>query len=568
MRYLSCLLLLCISLNGLSQPNPLYGLWEDSGSQVYYLVTVDRANGTKTNIAQIQGLTGYITPQTAFVNNQCNQYGFRGQASANAEMNVLDATTGSNISSVLFDQIAVGFEYHCGNDTVYAIWEEPVTTIYHLVAIDVATGNVHKIGFIPGTTGYVGGSFSLDTRTDQYNFIGLSGANNKFFSIDIHTGAIINDNIISDNIAGHRYDCVNEQIVGLWEDINRQIYYLVSIDPVSATFDTIGRLSGVDPGYVSGTHSYDPSTQQYTYMGFMGPNTHLISIDVNTANIVSSPAFSFNVNGMATNMCCLAPAPPVAGFKADTTLITMGETVSFTDQSLFCPDTWGWTFEGGNPFNSTNEHPANILYNSPGEYDVRLTVSNTTGTDSITKTTHITVLGLAPVSDFTADQLQIDAGGTVNFTDLSINDPDTWSWTFEGGTPGVSADEDPMNIQFPDPGCFEVTLVASNAWGQDSVTKTCYITVDSLPSGVGILAPGLEISIVPNPIRQQAVLDLSKHHLPLTFTLYSLSGQQVFSKTVDRPQFVLDKGSLPKGVYLYRISEHGRDIHSGKLVIE
>ncbi|MCF8370850.1 MAG: PKD domain-containing protein [Bacteroidales bacterium] len=80
---------------------------------------------------------------------------------------------------------------------------------------------------------------------------------------------------------------------------------------------------------------------------------------------------------------------PTAKFVADKTNIFQGETVVFTDQSTNSPATWAWDFGDGS--NSTDQNPAHT-YNDPGNYTVSLTVGNTEGSNTETKTDYITVL--------------------------------------------------------------------------------------------------------------------------------------------------------------------------------
>ncbi len=83
--------------------------------------------------------------------------------------------------------------------------------------------------------------------------------------------------------------------------------------------------------------------------------------------------------------------PPVAEFEASSTYIIAGEEIQFTDLSENTPDSWSWTFEGGDPASSEEQHPF-VLYSEPGEYTVSLTVTNEHGNDIITKTAFITVI--------------------------------------------------------------------------------------------------------------------------------------------------------------------------------
>ncbi|HLP60548.1 MAG TPA: PKD domain-containing protein, partial [Candidatus Deferrimicrobium sp.] len=110
-----------------------------------------------------------------------------------------------------------------------------------------------------------------------------------------------------------------------------------------------------------------------------------------------------------------------------------------------------------------------------------LTVSNASGSDIITKTDYITVTPPAPpVAAFVAGATNINAGDSVNFTDQSTNNPTSWSWTFEGGTPATSTARNPT-VTYNTPGTFDVTLIASNAQGSDTETKIDYMNVAEIP---------------------------------------------------------------------------------------
>ena len=178
--------------------------------------------------------------------------------------------------------------------------------------------------------------------------------------------------------------------------------------------------------------------------------------------------------------------PPIADFTATPTTVYVGETVSFTDMSTNNPTSWNWSFSGGTPTSSTTQNPQ-VVYNSPGTYNVSLTVSNAFGTDTKTKIKYITVLDLpVPVADFTATPTTVYAGETVNFTDLSTNNPTSWNWSFSGGTPTSSTTQNPQ-VVYNSPGTYNVSLTVSNAFGTDTKTKTDYIHV-STPSIVNFTA--------------------------------------------------------------------------------
>jgi PKD repeat protein len=83
----------------------------------------------------------------------------------------------------------------------------------------------------------------------------------------------------------------------------------------------------------------------------------------------------------------------------------------------------------------------------------------------------------SPIADFNVNYKMICAGSSVTFTDFSYNGvADSWEWTFSGGTPATSTDQNPT-ITYNTAGTYSVTLKAINASGSDSLTKQDLIIV-------------------------------------------------------------------------------------------
>ncbi len=74
---------------------------------------------------------------------------------------------------------------------------------------------------------------------------------------------------------------------------------------------------------------------------------------------------------------------PFADFEADNTSIVTGESVTFTDLSINNPTTWVWKFFGGSPGAYNGEIPPPVTYSNPGDYTVKLTVSNDLGSNTL-----------------------------------------------------------------------------------------------------------------------------------------------------------------------------------------
>ncbi len=180
---------------------------------------------------------------------------------------------------------------------------------------------------------------------------------------------------------------------------------------------------------------------------------------------------------------------PVADFTADSLTPSNVDTVHFTDLSGNNPTSWEWSFDPATItyVNGTDENSQNpeVVFDVPGLYDATLVASNNGGSDTATKIDYINVSQAAPVADFVADTLDPSTVDTVHFSDLSMNDPDSWEWSFDPASVSFvdSTDENSQNpvVIFDSAGFYDVTLVASNSGGSDTLTKVDYINVSQAP---------------------------------------------------------------------------------------
>jgi subtilisin family serine protease/photosystem II stability/assembly factor-like uncharacterized protein len=80
----------------------------------------------------------------------------------------------------------------------------------------------------------------------------------------------------------------------------------------------------------------------------------------------------------------------VADFEADVVVIPEEGTVNFSDLTIGDPTEWSWEFEGGTPAVSSDQNPT-VTYNEAGIFQVTLTASNGTDSDTEIKTNFIIV---------------------------------------------------------------------------------------------------------------------------------------------------------------------------------
>lgn len=89
--------------------------------------------------------------------------------------------------------------------------------------------------------------------------------------------------------------------------------------------------------------------------------------------------------------------------------------------------------------------------------------------------------GNAISPEFAANETEFCEEGTVQFSDLSQGNVTDWEWTFPGGDPESSTEENP-EIYYGNAGSFDVTLTVSNDNNSQTITQEDYITIHALPA--------------------------------------------------------------------------------------
>ncbi len=69
----------------------------------------------------------------------------------------------------------------------------------------------------------------------------------------------------------------------------------------------------------------------------------------------------------------------------------------------------------------------------------------------------------------------------INFYDQSTGGALSWDWTFEGGSPATSTNQDPMVVYFQ-PGTYDVTLTIGDGVDYSTITMEDYMTVVEVPA--------------------------------------------------------------------------------------
>ena len=159
----------------------------------------------------------------------------------------------------------------------------------------------------------------------------------------------------------------------------------------------------------------------------------------------------------------------------------------------------------------------------------------------------------APIANFTADNTEIEAGFSVQFTDLSQNDPTSWLWVFEGGIPDTSYEQNPV-VEYDSVGTFDVSLTASNDYGSDTKIREDYIHVDVYPfiDDDGTMTG---ISVYPNPFTDKIfILINEKLTTDMHVAVFGPVGRMLVSRTLGSELNEINMQTFAPGTYILKFT--------------
>ncbi|HRF64106.1 MAG TPA: PKD domain-containing protein [Candidatus Competibacter sp.] len=170
----------------------------------------------------------------------------------------------------------------------------------------------------------------------------------------------------------------------------------------------------------------------------------------------------------------MAVAAPVASFSADKTSGTAPVTVNLADTSTGTITSRVWDLGDGTT--STAQSVAKT-YNSAGNYTVTLTVGNSGGTTTATKTISVTTsTATAPVASFSATPTSGTAPLLVTLSDTSTGTVSIRTWDLGDGTTSTAQS---VAKTYNSAGSYTVKLTVSNSGGSTTTSKTISATAST-----------------------------------------------------------------------------------------
>ncbi|MBC7777652.1 MAG: S8 family serine peptidase, partial [Phycisphaerae bacterium] len=223
------------------------------------------------------------------------------------------------------------------------------------------------------------------------------------------------------------------------------------------------------------------------------------------------------------------------------------DTVVFQATPSTSDAAYAWSFgTAAIPGLATGIGPHNVTYPIPGDKTVRLIVSNSLDTDTMTQA--VTVLSPA-TANFTA----VQNGFTVSFTNTSSN-ANTYLWDFGDGV--TSTETNPTHT-YAGQDFYVVNLFATNICRTHLKSLTLGLTqVNNLLESIGI-------RILPNPTSGDFTAELDSHIAGnVQLSLFDAAGRKLAAQEtrvkhgITRVAF--ENLHLPKGLYQLNVQTDGK----------
>lgn len=194
---------------------------------------------------------------------------------------------------------------------------------------------------------------------------------------------------------------------------------------------------------------------------------------------------------------------------------------------------WLWNFGDGT--SATEQNPTHT-YDMPGVYEVCLTLLSICGDSTICNTVNVSCT--APLANFEFDQ----SANTVQFVDISTNQPDEWFWDFGDGN--TSTEQDPTHI-YAAVGVYTVCLSSKSICGADTI---CQI-IDVLVNTSMITNQQQDLQLYPNPTTTEVFFNWAfPQDGEAQLRVWNTIGVLVKEQTTASAQS-LDLEDLPTGTY-------------------
>jgi PKD repeat protein len=216
---------------------------------------------------------------------------------------------------------------------------------------------------------------------------------------------------------------------------------------------------------------YESASGEFYFSGFSFSNDHNLPSNYGNADLW---LMKLNCNTPIASIFS-----PNSTYCTNDTIILSSTSSGYTYQE--------WNFE--NQVSSGSE--LIIIPDHSDSYSVTLNVQTCNNSNSATFNFFVNDCNL-PTASFSVDNGTVCENAPVQFRDRSIN-ATSWSWTFPGGNPSTSTDQNPI-VTYSTAGVYSALLNSSNTNGGQTIMSVNCVVVHPNPSQPVITAIGNQLN--------------------------------------------------------------------------
>ncbi len=348
--------------------------------------------------------------------------------------------------------------------------------------IDTTNGTTTLVGAITPPPNHMWTGMAYDDASGimyGYSAWGISAGEGSLHIIDVSDGSYT---LVGTQTAATGISCIaidgNGQMYGINAAAQGQLHSIDKTNGIVAFIGTIGTgVAGMGQGLDFCNSNQTMYMTNYNSLSF--ENTLRI---INLANGSSTQVGG--LLGMWTGVIAIPGSVAlVADFSADNTDVCAGGVVNFTDQSAGATS-WDWTFEGGTPSTSTDQNPT-VTYNTIGEYDVTLEVSDGSSTSTLLVPDMITVSDIPSQPDTPTGPIDICGNEEHTYTTDVVAMADTYNWEVLPSDAGVITGTGTTAVFVSAGdwfGSYTVKVNATNSCGTGSWSSELSCTLNFTPA--------------------------------------------------------------------------------------
>lgn len=242
---------------------------------------------------------------------------------------------------------------------------------------------------------------------------------------------------------------------------------------------------------------------------------------------------------------------PEADFSASSLNACTNESIRFTSTSTGSIDSYNWNF-GSNaiPESATGNGPHDVLFTSPGDKTISLTVSGAGGTDSEIKNNYIKTQNTPTTSPISGNNVQLCNALNQTYS-VDMNEGSSYNWGITGGASIVSGQgTHTISVDFT---TNNATLTVT-----ESISPTCIGSPQTMEIEVCLTSLSVTenpyISVQPNPFVNGCVLSMKKTPFSYNYEVYTISGRLIEKKSNIQSNTYIIGEQLDPGIYILRIN--------------